>query len=57
MKYPKSIQKMCARCAKKWSPTCCDYSYKAVEGAMMDCKSIPENNRLMTLLEKCTGEA
>ena len=57
MRYPKSIQNICARCGKKWSPTCCDYSYKAVKGAMMDCKTIPESNRLIDLLEKCKGVA
>lgn len=56
MKYPKSIPKRCARCGKEWSPNCCDYSYKAVEVAIKDSVTIPEGNRLMTLLEKCTGE-
>ena len=29
--YSKLLPYKCARCGKKWKPTCCDYSYKAIE--------------------------
>jgi hypothetical protein len=55
--YSKLLPYKCARCGKKWKPTCCDYSYKAIayrlrEDEIRFCDAdytrltIRENNRL-----------
>ncbi len=33
-RYHYLVQATCARCGKRWTPTCCDYSYKALEASI-----------------------
>jgi len=48
-RFSKLVQSKCARCGKRWTPTCCDYSYKAILAVLDNpdrSLTIAESNRL-----------